>query len=483
VDILEGMSSSATEPARPAARRVGRGQAFDEAREESGAPRPHYRALLGQLADRDLQALERRVADDLAERGVVFGGAGQDWPFSVDPVPRLITAAEWEELAVGLEQRLRALNAFLADAYGERAIVEAGIVPASVLDRAAYYERALVGTEVFERAAPIAVAGLDVVRDTDGTFLVLEDNVRTPSGLAYAVAARAAVEAHHPHGPERVPLEGAFALLGEALRAAAPDGRDEPCVVVLSDGPRNVAWYEHRTIAAHLDLPVVALQDLHARADGLYARLPSGLRRVDVLYRRTDEDRLVDDRGELTPVGSVLLEPWKRGQIGLVNAFGTGVADDKLTHAYVEDMVRFYLGEEPLVGSVPTYDLAHDERRGELLKRLGDLVVKPRAASGGHGILIGPRASPHARATMAAAVRTAPEAFIAQETVWLSCHPTVVDGALEGRHVDLRAFVFSLPERVATLPGGLTRVARERGQLIVNSSQQGGGKDTWVLGS
>jgi uncharacterized circularly permuted ATP-grasp superfamily protein len=277
-------------------------------------------------------------------------------------------------------------------------------------------------------------------------------------------------------------IDDAFALLAAALKAAAPaERRRDAAVVILSDGPENTAWWEHCAIAERLRMPVVALADLDVAADGLYARIDGHPQRVDVVYRRTNEDRLMGSDGHPTSIGSVLQEPWRRGQVGLVNAFGAGVADDKLAHAYVEEMIRFYLGQEPLVRSVHTYDLSVPDALEDVLARVDDLVIKPREGSGGDGILIGPHAHDGDRAATAEELRRRPEGYVAQEVVRLSRHPTVVDDRLEPRHVDLRAFVFLAGEHGAVLPGGLTRVALDAGALVVNSSQNGGAKDTWVL--
>jgi uncharacterized circularly permuted ATP-grasp superfamily protein len=322
---------------------------------------------------------------------------------------------------------------------------------------------------------PIVVAGLDIVRDESGRFLVLEDNVRTPSGIAYAAAARQALARCLPAPDGCRDVAVGFGMLGDALRAAAPGGNPAPVVVLLTDGDANSAWFEHRTIARRLGIPLVRLHDLRRRSDGLYADVRGKWQRVDVVYRRTDEDRLGD------AVGRALHDTCLDGSAAVVNGFGAGVADDKLAHAYVEDMIRFYFDEEPLLHSVPSYDLGDERVREPLLDRIHEVVVKPRAASGGEGILIGPVASGEERELAAAAVREDPESWVAQETINLSCHPTLCDDRLEPRHVDLRAFVFLGGDRASVLPGGLTRVALERGSLIVNSSQGGGAKDTWVL--
>ena len=416
----------------------------------------------------DLPRLRSRVADVLERQDVTFSGER----FTIDPVPRVIAADEWRTLERGLVQRVRALRAFVEDVYGARRIVSAGIVPRRVIESADYYEPAMVGAR-FPAGGPIAVAGLDIVRDEHGRFLVLEDNLRTPSGLAYAVAARQALDACLPEPAGRRDLSAAFDMLGEALRGASE--RADPLVVVLSDGPANSAWFEHQAIARHLGFPLVRIEDLRRRDDGLYADIRGTWQRVDVVYRRTDQDRLDQ------PIGRVLHDTCVDGAAAIVNSFGNGVADDKLAHAYVEDMVRFYLGEEPLISSVPTYDLGLGDVREAVLDRIDEVVVKPRAASGGEGILIGPLATGEQRERTAQAVREAPEDWVAQEPIRLSCHPTLAGDRLEPRHVDLRAFVFLAGDRARVLPGGLTRVALERGSLIVNSSQGGGAKDTWVL--
>ena len=444
----------------------------------------HDRKVWESIGGRDLQKLSEAVARGTTRRGVSFKSAEGEQDFRIDPIPRVIDAREWSELSAGVAQRVRALELFVRDVYSERRIVAAGVVPAGSLDSAHHYERGLFG-HGDQIGAWITVAGLDVVRDSDGSFKVLEDNLRTPSGIAYAVATREVLGEHLPP-PDDLnvrSLDTAFKTLGEGLRAAAPaTAREDPTVVLLSDGQLNSAFYEHATIAAYLGLPLVLADQLSVRHGRLYAQLPGGERAVDVVYRRTDEDRLTDDRGEPTAIAQLLLEPVLRGTLACVNAFGTGVADDKLMHAYVEQMVRFYLGEEPILKSVPTYDPTQPGVLEMVLERIGELVVKPRTGHGGHGVVIGPHAKQEDLVSTAAALEQTPELFIAQETVMLSRHPTVVtDGELELRHVDLRPFAISSGEDVHVLPGGLTRVAFERGALVVNSSQNGGSKDTWVL--
>ncbi|HEX8206573.1 MAG TPA: circularly permuted type 2 ATP-grasp protein [Solirubrobacteraceae bacterium] len=467
----------------PGASRAGetRGGFWEEAHDGSGTPRAHYAAVLAELAERDLAELAGSLARSAEAGGVAFRGAAGLSPFRFDAVPRIIPADEWQRLAAGLAQRVRALDRFVADAYGAREICAAGIIPQRVLDGCDHFDRAVL--DLPAPRARIPVAGLDVVRDADGEYRVLEDNVRTPSGLAYAVAARETVDLHLPGhlADDRREIHDGFALLMYALRAASPRESDSPSVVLLSDGPASSAWYEHERLARELRVPVVTLGQLEVSRGRLHARVSERRAPVDVVYRRTDEDRLSDPSGRLTPVGRALIEPLRRGTVACVNAFGAGVADDKLVHAYVEDMVRFYLGEEPLLRSVPTYDLAAPDVRAGVLSRLEEVVIKPRTGHGGNGVVIGPRATAQERARTAVSVGRAPHRYVAQETVALSRHPTIVGAALEPRHVDLRPFVFLAGERASVLPGGLTRFAARRGSLVVNSSQDGGGKDTWVL--
>jgi carboxylate-amine ligase len=401
---------------------------------------------------------ELAAAARSAMEGVTFGSDG-DERFYFDPVPRVLAAAEWEPLAAGLCQRVRALERWCADVYGERAIVRDGVVPARVIETIDTLEPELQGVE-----APlwVGVAGLDVVRAPDGSFCVLEDNLRTPSGMAYALAAR--VVSTRLLEPEEVPLplDDLADLLWGALTASAGLDR-RPRAAVLTDGPDNAAYWEHERLAELLDVPLVEIEGLD----------PS---RFEAIYRRTNGDRLHHATGQL------LAEPWREGRIGLVNAFGIGVGDDKLVHAYVEEMVRYYLGEEPLVRSVRTYDLGRPEVLEEALDRFGELVIKPRAAYGGVGVVICPHAEPADVEQARRDVLASPQDHIAQELIPLSQHPTVIDGALQPRHVDLRPFVFLGPDGAAgVLPGGLTRVAFDEGALVVNSSQNGGAKDTWVI--
>ncbi len=459
------------------------GAAFDEGVADGLNATEHDRRVRDSIDEVDLGELSAAVAADASRRGVSFGSADGEQAFRIDPIPRVIDASEWRALADGVAQRVRALELFVRDVYAERKIVRAGVVPEHCLDGAQHYEPRLMGAGQ-DISSWITVAGLDVVRDSDGAFKVLEDNLRTPSGIAYAVATREVLGAHlpPPSGLRVRSLDAAFRTLGDALNAAAPSAAGEdPVVVLLSDGQANSAFYEHATIAGHLRIPLVLLRQLSVRKGRLFAQLDGAERAVDVVYRRTDEDRLTDDRGRPTAIAELLLEPILEGTLACVNAFGTGVADDKLVHAYVEDMVRFYLGQEPLLESVHTYDPTQPGVLEEILARIDELVIKPRTGHGGYGVVIAPHASKEDVRAVAASLSAYPERFVAQEMIMLSRHPTVTDGRLEPRHIDLRPFAISNADDVHVIPGGLTRVAFDPGALVVNSSQNGGSKDTWVL--
>jgi len=468
------------DPARPSPGAGGyplEGGNFDEAFAETGAPRPPYAELFGALAQQDLVALRERVRSNVAAAGLQFG-PNREIP--VDPVPRLIEAAEWEALEPGLLQRARALNAFVADAYGAQRIFDAGVVPRRLLETSDGYEPVMQGL-LDAGPPPATVAGLDLVRDEQGSFRVLEDNLRMPSGACYALAVREVVAPEIPTKAQPRPLEGYLEKMRAALIGAAPTGRGEPAVAILSDGPENGAWYEHERFGRELGLPVVTPDQLEVSRGRLFARQGRGRKQIDAIYRRLDEDRLCDPQGNLTDLGELLLPALRSGRLRCVNAFGTGLADDKLTHAYVERMIDFYLGEKPLLRSVPSFDLSDEGDRARAMERLDELVIKPRGGFGGHGVTIMPRATEPQRQRAVGLLRRRPEHFIAQETVDISSHPTVCGSSLQPRRIDLRPFVVSEPGGEAAMCGGLTRFAQEAGEMVVNSSQGGGCKDTWVV--
>jgi uncharacterized circularly permuted ATP-grasp superfamily protein len=427
---------------------------YDETRHHTGV----YRTL---LRGTDLAGLSAAVQEALDDAGCSFGGEQR---FVVDPVPRLLHGAEWDALERGLGQRVTALEAFVADVYGERRIVREGVVPERVIAGAVHHQPEVAGIAV---GTWITVAGLDLVRREDGRFAVLEDNVRTPSGLAYLQAARDAVGSRVaiPAGRRLRTVDGHAPALRRALEAATP--AEDPYVVLLTDGPANTAHWEHCALAEAVGVPLVTADRLRRDGD----RLLHGGRQVDVVYRRTENERLTE----------LLEAPLRAGRLAVANAFGTGVADDKLVHAYVEDMVRFYLGEEPELPSVRTFDLHDPAVREEALDRLAEIVVKPRSGHGGRGVVIGPQATAAELRLVRDAIRETPDQFVAQELIMLSRHPTVAADGLAPRHVDLRPFVISGGGERHVVPGGLTRVALEEGEMIVNSSRNGGAKDTWVL--
>lgn len=450
---------------------------LDEAFELDGTPRPLYAELLAELERRDLKQLRERVEAKVARSGLTFG---EGEPIAVDPVPRLIDAAEWESLQAGLLQRARALNAFIADAYGPQRIFDAGVVPWRLLETSSGYSPAMRGL-LDSGAPPATVAGLDLVRDKSGELRVLEDNLRMPSGACYALGVREAVGPELEEAGRPLGLGGYLEKLGAAIRAAAPAKREETLAVVLSDGPENGAWYEHERVGRELGMPIVTPGQLESSRGRLFARIARERRQVDVIYRRLDADQLTEKGGRLTELGELLMPALRSGRLRCANAFGTGLADDKLTHAYVERMIDFYLGEEALLRSVPSYDLSDEDARKEAMERLGELVIKPRGGFGGHGVTIMPRASEPERKRAVAVVRRRPEHFIAQEPVAISTHPTIRGEGLRPRRIDLRPFVISHPEGGTVMTGGLTRFAQGAGEMVVNSSQGGGCKDTWVV--
>jgi uncharacterized circularly permuted ATP-grasp superfamily protein len=435
---------------------------YDEAYLENGEPRAHYAELLAGLGDPARLAAELKA--ELRARGVSFGSAS-DGLFALDPVPRLLTGDEWSELQAGVVQRLRTLDALLADVYGERRALHAGVVPGAAIERSPHYEPAMRGAPVRRW---VSFAGVDVIRCPDGRFRAIEDQVRMPSGMAYAVAAREALRAVLGVEAPDDDLTLAYGELGRALRDAAPPGVDEPRVVLLCEGPSAAAWWEHELLSRELSAPAVTFRDLELRDGGVVAWTDGQARGVDVIYQRTDEDRFSG-----TPL-ELLLEPCRNGRLSVVNAPGAGVADDKLVHAHFDDLVRFFLDEEPLLPSVPSRPAAE-------LDELSGWVVKPRGEMGGVDVVLWDHADEETRRRSLDAIAEDPDAFIAQEQVTLSVAPTVCDGRLVPRHVDFRPYGVLSDDGVRLLPGGVSRVALIEGSMVVNSSQGGGAKDTWVV--
>jgi uncharacterized circularly permuted ATP-grasp superfamily protein len=465
----------------------------DEVFAPGGVPRQHASALvaeLSRLGPEQLVAAGRRRDDTFVQQGITFDATGEDGPvkdrpFPLDLIPRIIPADEWTHIKRGLAQRIRALNHFVDDVYHGREIAHEGIVPWNLILSRSHFARAVHGIRP-PGGVYCHVAGCDLVRDGDGSWKVLEDNVRTPSGISYVLENRVAMTRLVPQlfAHYRVrPVDHYPQLLLGALRAVAPSTEDEATVVVWTPGPLNSAYFEHAFLARQMGVELVEASDLVVRDDVLYMRTTSGLQRVHAVYRRLDDDFV--DPLEFRPDSLLgvpgLVRAYRAGTVAIANAFGTGVADDKAIYHYVPEMIRFYLGEEPLLDNVKTYLLSDPEQLEYALGRLDSLVVKPTSESGGKGVFIGSSTPADELAALADVIRGDPDRWIAQEIVQLSTVPTAAaDGTLAPRHVDLRPFaVFG--ENISIVPGGLTRVALVPGSMIVNSSRGGGSKDTWVL--
>ena len=466
---------------------------FDEVFARDGAPRPHYRRVvesLGRLSPEALLQRERKRDQLFHTQGITFTvygeEAGVERTFPMDLVPRIIPADEWATVEAGLVQRVTALNRFLEDLYGgERVALRDGIVPPWLVSSASGFRREAFGIPALHGARCL-VAGIDLVRDDQGTYRVLEDNLRNPSGISYVLENRAAMTRVLPgiFAAHRVrPVDHYGQLLLAALKSVAPRAAGEdPRVVVLTPGVFNSAYFEHAFLARQMGVDLVEGRDLVVDEHVVYMRTTRGLQRVDVVYRRVDDDFLdpvVFDPTSMLGVPG-LLTAARAGNVTVSNAIGNGVADDKAVYAFVPDLVRYYLDEDVILPNVDTYLLWDADQRAEVLDRLEELVVKPVAESGGYGMLIGPASTADERAAMARNIQADPRNYIAQEVVQLSRHPTLVEDRVAGRHVDLRPFVIA-GETTEVIPGGLTRVALREGSLVVNSSQGGGSKDTWVL--
>jgi uncharacterized circularly permuted ATP-grasp superfamily protein len=465
--------------------------AYDEMFENSATPRSHYAALHESLIELGPEELERRdkVADlTMRQQGITFTVYGREQgveriiPF--DPIPRLIAPAEWDRIERGLKQRVRALNLFIHDVYHERLILKDRIVPPELVFGATGYRRECVGLQV-PRDVYIHVSGIDLIRDSDGSFLVLEDNGRTPSGVSYVLKNRQVMKQVFPllFSQYNVrPVDNYTDNLLAVLRSIAPPGCNDPTVVVLTPGIYNSAYYEHSFLARQMGVELVEGRDLVLDRGQIFRRTTRGLQRVDVIYRRVDDDFLdpLTFRSDSMLGVAGLIGAYHTGNVGLANALGTGVADDKGIYPFVPEMIRFYLREDPILANVETFRPLIPAHRQHILANLDKLVVKAVDASGGYGMLIGPSSTKEQRADFARKIEANPRGYIAQPTINLSRHPTLVDGRLDGRHVDLRPFVL-YGEEIVVMAGGLTRVALPEGSLVVNSSQGGGTKDTWVL--
>jgi uncharacterized circularly permuted ATP-grasp superfamily protein len=464
---------------------------FDEMYDAEGQTRAHYQALGQWLASLPPDVLQekRREADLLFHRvGITFAVYGDEEgterliPF--DTIPRIIPDAEWQFLCRALVQRVTALNRFLHDIYHAQEILRAGVIPAEQVLTHEAYQVAMVGVDVPNQVY-CHIAGIDIVRDGRGDYYVLEDNLRTPSGVSYMLENRRMMMRLFPELFERYnvrPVEHYPQLLLETLRACSPRGVRDPVVVVLTPGQYNSAYFEHAFLAQQMGVELVEAVDLFTNDGQIYMHTTSGDQRIDVIYRRID-DAFLDPlafRQDSTLGVPGLLACYRAGNVAIANAIGTGVADDKSTYAFVPDMIRFYLGEEPVLRNVPTWQLRKPEDLRYVLDHLSELVVKEVQGSGGYGMLIGPAASRAELDNYRSRIEANPGNYIAQPTLALSSCPTFVESGIAPRHLDLRPFVLSGRE-VKLVPGGLTRVALTEGSLVVNSSQGGGTKDTWVV--
>jgi len=464
---------------------------FDEMFTPAGTARTHYRDYESWLGGQSGETMANKRAEaDLVFRRVgitfaVYGeAAGTERLIPFDVIPRVIPADEWRQLEAGLRQRVRALNLFLHDVYHAQDIIRAGKVPAEQIFKNSQYRAEMHGIDV---AGGIYshIAGIDIVRAGAGEYYVLEDNLRVPSGVSYMLENRKMMMRLFPElfARNRVaPVAHYPDVLLENLRSVAPQGVSDPVVVVLTPGMYNSAYFEHAFLAQQMGVELVEGQDLFVQDDALYMRTTQGPQRVDVIYRRVDDDFL--DPLVFRPDSSLgvpgLLSAYRTGRVTLANAIGTGIADDKSIYPYVPDMIEFYLGEKPLLANVPTYKCRNREELEHTLAHLSDLVVKEVHNAGGYGMLVGPAATKAEIDEFRDKIRRDPANFIAQPTLALSTCPTYVDSGIAPRHIDLRPYVLSGKE-ISIVPGGLTRVALREGSLVVNSSQGGGTKDTWVL--
>jgi len=467
------------------------GRAYDDMFAASGAVRAHYRQLRGRmtaLSADELADRQRTLEQSFLLQGITFTvyGAGEatERIIPTDLFPRIIPAGEWAQIERGLTQRLRALNAFLADVYGEQKILTDGMVPRELILGAPSYRREMQGVYV-PYDAYVNVSGADLIRGEDGGFFVLEDNLRVPSGVSYMLANRDAAKRTFPEifRSARVrPVERYPDLLLTALKSLAPEWRPDPQIVVLTPGVFNSAYYEHAYLARLMGVPLVEGRDLVVHDNMVHMRTTTGLRVVDVIYRRVDDDFIdpLTFRRDSILGAAGLFNAYRAGNVVIANAPGTGVADDKAVYAYVPDIIHYYLGEDPILPNVKTFLCRNPSELSHVLANLDKMVVKAVGASGGYGMLVGPHATIGERKAFAEKLKSDPANYIGQPTIHLSTAPCLVEGQIEPRHVDLRPFLLA-GSKITVVPGALTRVALQRGSLVVNSSQGGGSKDTWVL--
>ena len=454
--------------------------------------RDRYRQVMESLQQMSLDSLnikDRQAADFFMNQGITFtvysDNEGIERIFPFDIIPRMITSNEWKKIEAGIKQRLKALNMFLKDIYNEQQIVKDGIIPASLIASCPHFLKEVVGIKV-PHDIYVHISGIDLIRGADGVFYILEDNLRTPSGVSYMLENREVTKrifpemlvANQVRTVSKYPL-----LLHKILSSLSHRGIDYPTVVLLTPGVYNSAYYEHTFLARQMGVPLVEGRDLVIDKQKVYMKTTSGLQQVDVVYRRLDDDfidPLVFRPDSMLGVPGIM-SAYRKGTVSLVNAVGNGVADDKAVYVYVPDMIKYYLNEEPILPNVPTYRLENEDAREHVFANMGSMVIKETNQSGGYGMLMGNKATEKEMDDIKKAIIEKPRNFIAQPIIRLSTVPCLLEGKLQPRHVDLRPYALCGPDGIEIVPGGLTRVALREGSLVVNSSQGGGSKDTWVV--
>lgn len=458
---------------------------YDEYFISTGVPRSEVEPILRwfqQRPSRDMPQIKAATEAVLDELGATFSFDGEERVLPFDPIPRVITAKEWKKLTAGLKQRITALNLFCADVYGNQRILQDGAIPREIVESAVRFRPDCIGMKP-PKDIWCHISGIDLVRDRNGDWCVLEDNLRVPSGIAYVLKNRLAMERVLPQlvetfNPE--PVDGYARQLKTVLETIAPTAST---MVLLTPGPHSSAYFEHVLLAKQMGIALVTIEDLVVSDDYLHYRTDQGLQQIDVVYRRDDTELLNDlDVGDRHANGvAAIIEMCRQGRLAFANAIGAGVGDDKVIYAYVPEMIRYYLNEEPILPNVPTYLCWRDGDRDYVLDHLDELVVKSASSEGGDDMLMGIHATAQEREAFADKIRQKPRGYMAQPTVHLSQIPTVIGEDIKGRHTDLRPYVLHQGDDIYVHPGGLTRVALEAGKLVVNSSQGGGSKDTWVL--
>lgn len=466
--------------------------AYDEMQNATGEIRDSYQALYRYLKKYDINEFykKEKLANELfLNQGITFtvysNSEGIERIFPFDIIPRIMKGAEWQEIEKGIKQRLKALNLFLQDVYHDQEIIKAGIIPSSIIGSCAHFNRKVVGIHV-PYGIYVHISGIDLVRGEDGKFYVLEDNLRTPSGVSYVLGNREVNKRLFPELLTELKVRSVSEyplILHKILVSLSPRQNSNPTVVLLTPGMFNSAYYEHTFLSRYMGIELVEGRDLVVDNSKVYMKTTAGLKQVDVIYRRIDDEFLdpleFNSKSILGVAG--LLNAYRKGNVAIVNALGNGVADDKAIYTYVPDMIKYYLNEDPILHNVPTYKLENPDELDYTIKNIHSLVVKKTNESGGYGLIIGSKASQQEIDDYIKEIYIHPRSFIAQPILQLSTVPCFINGTLQARHVDFRPFALNGPNGIEIIPGGLTRVALKEGSLVVNSSQGGGSKDTWIL--